>query len=153
MRELRFGTSAGRRAAAIAVVLSAMSGLMPGCSAPTAPPTPPGGGQPVTLSFPEFQTNVEPILTRQGCDAGGDCHGGGIRGTLQLSPVGAKDAQFDFDQVVLQVSMTSPDASPILTKPLALTAGGTPHSYKPFASTEDPDYEAIRLWILDGVGR
>jgi hypothetical protein len=105
------------------------------------------------LSFTEFESAVEPILVRQGCDAGGDCHGAGIRGTFQLSPVGAKDVRFDFAQASLQVSGTSPASSPILTKPLALQAGGTPHSFKPLGSTADPDYQAILKWILDGVAQ
>lgn len=103
------------------------------------------------LSFEGFKTSVSPVLERHGCDAGGDCHGGGPRGTLQLSPVGAKDLQYDFDQVVLQVYPTLRDSSPILTRPLDLAAGGTPHPYKAFASTSDSDYVAIRTWIRAGV--
>jgi hypothetical protein len=135
----------------IGVALAALPVMHYGCSSPTAPPPPPGGGQTATLSFAEFQQTVEPVLIRRGCDAEADCHGGGIRGTLELSPPGAKDAQFDFDQVSLQVTASSPDSSPILTEPLALAAGGTPHSYKPFATTSDTDYVAIRTWIMDGV--
>jgi hypothetical protein len=52
--------------------------------------------------------------------------------------------------VCLQVSASSPQASPIL-----LAAGGerrgVPHSYKPFASTSDPDYQAILAWIMAAV--
>lgn len=103
------------------------------------------------LSFDEFERTVEPILIRQGCDAGGDCHGGGIRGAFELSPAGAKDTRFDFAQVSLQVSPSPPENSPILTEPLALQAGGTPHSVKPLASTDDPDYQAILQWIRAGV--
>jgi hypothetical protein len=112
---------------------------------------PPGGGTEARLSFEQFEQAVSPVLVRHGCDAVGDCHGGGIRGSLQLSPPGAKDARFDFDQVVLQVSASAPDSSLILTEPLALEAGGTPHGVKPFASTSDADYQAIRAWILNGV--
>jgi hypothetical protein len=103
------------------------------------------------LSFEQFEQTVEPILIAHGCDAAGDCHGGGIRGTLELSPPGAKDARFDFDQVVLQVSATAPQSSLILTEPLALAAGGTPHGVKPFADTTDAGYQAILQWIRDGV--
>jgi len=91
------------------------------------------------------------VIARHGCDADGDCHGGGIRGALELSPAGAKDLHFDFDQISLEVSPTVPDSSPILTKPLSLAAGGTPHSFKPFASTSDSDFVSIRQWVLDGV--
>jgi hypothetical protein len=140
-----------RRAAAGAIALLAFSGAMHGCKSPSAPPPPPGGGQTLSLSYAEFRSTVEPVLIRQGCDAGADCHGGGIRGNLQLSPATAIDTLFDYNQVVLEVSPFTRDSSLILRKPLALTAGGLPHSFKPFASTSDPDYMAIRQWILDGV--
>jgi hypothetical protein len=138
--------------APLAVALLTLPGaLLHGCSSPTAPPPPPGGGNTLVLSFEEFQQNVEPVLVRQGCDATGDCHGGGIRGTLALSPPGGKDAQFDFDQIRQQVTASDRVHSPVLTEPLALDAGGTPHGYKPFASTDDPDYQSILTWIEDGV--
>jgi hypothetical protein len=121
------------------------------CTSPTAPAPPPSGGNTLKLSFTEFSQTVEPVLVRQGCDAGGDCHGGGIRGNLILSPQGAKDVMFDFNQVVLEVSPTDRVHSLILTKPLAIAAGGVPHSFKPFATTADTDYVAILKWINDGV--
>jgi len=124
-----------------------------GCVSPTAPPVPPGGGQQLVLSETEFDAQVEPVLVRQGCDATGDCHGGGIRGTFELSPAGATDSHFDFVQASMQVTITPRDSSRLLTQPLALAAGGTPHPYKPFATTTDSDYVAIRRWILDGVVR
>jgi hypothetical protein len=101
--------------------------------------------------FDQFEAEVEPVLVRHGCDAMGDCHGGGIRGTFALSPPGAKDARFDFDQAVLQLSAVSPASSPLLTEPLASAAGGTPHAFKPFASTADSDYAAILQWVQSGV--
>jgi len=103
------------------------------------------------LSYPMFAQTVSPALERRGCSATGDCHGGGIRGSFQLSPPTAKDIAFDFDQAILQVSAAHRDSSPILTEPLALSAGGTPHSFKPFASQADTDYQAIRGWIRAGV--
>ena len=140
-----------RRLSAVVIVLLVVPGSVHGCRAPNEPTPPPGGGTTLALDFTQFVQNVAPVLSRQGCDAGGDCHGGGIRGTLQLSPAGAKDDRFDFDQVRLQVSSSNPDASPILTEPLALAAGGTPHGFKPFATTSDTDYAAIRQWIQNGV--
>jgi hypothetical protein len=124
-----------------------------GCVSPTTPPPPPSGGTAFTPSLTQFQATVEPVLQRRGCDAGGDCHGGGPRGALELSPAGAKNVSFDFEQVSLQVNPEAPDSSRILTKPLALEAGGVPHAVKPFASTSDSDYVAIRAWILAGVAR
>ena len=138
------------RAIAIVLMLTPLVCLA-GCQSPTAPPPAPSGGNTLRLDYTEFAQAVEPILIQHGCDAGGDCHGGGIRGTLELSPAGAKNTQFDFDQVVLQVLPTVRDSSHILTKPLALTAGGVPHSVKVFATTDDPGYQAIRTWIQHGV--
>lgn len=135
---------------AAALVVSSALGLA-GCATPSEPPAPPGGGTPLQLSFDDFSTQVAPLMTQHGCDAGGDCHGGGIRGTFELSPAGAKDLDFDFAQVALQVSGHSPPSSPILTEPLAVTAGGTPHSVKPFPDTAHPDYQLILGWIEDGV--
>lgn len=139
------------RIAWFAIAISALPGVVHGCSAPTAPPPPPGGGQTLSLSFEEFERTVSPILVRHGCDATGDCHGGGIRGSLELSPPDAKDTRFDFDQVALQVSATTPESSALLTEPLALAAGGTPHQSKPFASTADADYQAMLAWIRAGA--
>ncbi len=141
------------RRATLIVASLALPVALAGCSAPTALPPPPSGGQSLVLDFTSFQQTVEPILVRHGCDADGDCHGGGIRGALQLSPPTAKNARFDFDQVVLEVSVAQPDSSPILLKPLALAAGGVPHAFKPFASTADSDFQAMRAWVRAGVVR
>jgi hypothetical protein len=137
-------------ALALLGVLALVSGVQ-GCTSPTAPPKAPGGGHVLALSYSMFANQVEPVLVRQGCDATGDCHGGGIRGALQLSPPTAKNPQYDYNQVILEVYPTERDNSLILTKPLALAAGGVPHSYKPFASVADTDYIAIRSWIDAGV--
>lgn len=137
---------------AIALALVPPVSLL-GCSRPLTPIAPPSGGGTLVLDYDEFARTVGPVLTRQGCDAGGDCHGGGIRGTFALSPAGHKNSRFDFDQTALQVSPTTRDSSRILTKPLAVAAGGVPHSVKVFASVDDPEYQAIRLWIQHGVVR
>lgn len=130
-------------------ILAVLPAWLPACQSPKAP-TIPSGGQKYVLSFERFVQDIQPILSANGCNAAGDCHGGGIRGTLQLSPSEEPDAQFDFAQVVLQVFPWELDASPILTKPLSAAAGGEPHSFEPFASTDDPDYQAIHAWIEEG---
>lgn len=140
-----------RRGVAVVIALLTLPGALQGCSGPTAPPEPPGGGTTVTLDFGRFEAEVSPVLMAHGCDAEGDCHGGGIRGTFQLSPATAKNTRFDFDQASLQVSATAPDRSALLTEPLALAAGGTAHGFKAFADTSDTGYRAIRGWILAGV--
>ena len=116
-----------------------------------APPAPPGGGTALHLDYAAFANAVEPILVARGCDAEGDCHGGGFRGTLRLSPPSAKDTRYDFDQVSLQVTANDPDRSPILTEPLAMPAGGTAHSVKVFTDTTDSQYRTIRDWVRAGV--
>lgn len=91
------------------------------------------------------------MLVAHGCDAGGDCHGGGIRGTLQLSPETAKDTRYDYDQVVLQVTAANPDQSPIVTRPLADSAGGSAHPLKVFADTNNTEWRTLRAWVRAGV--
>lgn len=140
-----------RRAASWMLVVCALPGVVHGCSTPTDPVPPPGGGQSITLDYAQFEASVEPVLVQHGCDAGGDCHGGGIRGSFELSPQGAKNVAFDFDQSELQVSAYDRDASAILTEPLALAAGGTAHPVKVFPDTNDTGYQAIRGWIRAGV--
>jgi hypothetical protein len=132
------------------VALAALPIVHWGCTSPSAPPSPPAGGRQAALSFTQFEQVIEPILVRHGCDAGGDCHGGGIRGTLELSPQSDKDPAFDFTQVSLQVNGYDPAASPVLTKPLAEDAGGAPHGFEPFADTQDADYQTILAWIESG---
>lgn len=119
---------------------------------PTVPtgPDPVGGGDTFVLDAALYAQVVAPILTRKGCDAGGQCHGDGIRGTFQLSPVSNKDADYDFAQASLQVDPYDFAASPILTEPLAVSAGGTVHAEDLFADTDDADYLAILAWIEDG---
>lgn len=145
---------ARNRAIASSVLsLLALPGVIAGCSSPTAPPPPAGGGSVIVLDYDQFTATVAPVLQQHGCDAEGDCHGGGFRGTLRLSPPGAKNLRYDFDQVSLQVSPLQRDSSRILTEPLALEAGGTPHAIKPFATTADSGWQALRAWVDAGVVR
>jgi len=116
-----------------------------------APPAPPGGGTALHLDYTTFASAIEPMLVAHGCDAEGDCHGGGIRGTLQLSPSTAPNARYDYDQIVLQVTAAHPDQSPILTRPLADAGGGTAHPLKVWADTNDTEYRTVRAWVRAGV--
>jgi hypothetical protein len=116
-----------------------------GCSSPSGPAVPPGGGEDLVLDFDRFQAEVAPVLIEYGCHAA-SCHGGGIRGTYELSASGG-DLSFDFEQTALQVDPYDRLASPILTRPLA---GATPHAHEPFTDTTHPGYVAIRDWILAG---
>jgi hypothetical protein len=112
-----------------------------------------GGGQEIVLDFERFEADVVTIFTERGCDNLA-CHGGGIRGTFQLSPASAKDADFDFEQASLQVDPVNRDASSLLLKPLSEIAGGLPHAgdgpTTTMNSVDDPDYATLRAWIQEG---
>jgi hypothetical protein len=147
---------AGEPLVAVAILALAGAGMVTssGCHGPSAAdPPPPSGGRTYVLDFDTFAAEIDPILTANGCDNIA-CHGGGIRGTFELSPSADKDVAFDFDQAVLQVNGDAPAASPLLMKPLAEEAGGSAHAADPeqsgFMSTSDPDYEAILAWIESG---
>ena len=116
-------------------------------------PVIPGGGQELVLDFARFETEVAPIFTERGCDNLA-CHGGGIRGTFQLSPTSAKNPDFDFDQASLQVDALQRDTSALLLKPLSVQAGGVPHAgdnpTTTIDSVNDTDYQTLRAWILAG---
>jgi hypothetical protein len=137
-------------AACAAVALLAAAGCQ---HASTSAPEPPGGGRSFVLDYQVFASQIDTLLTAKGCD-NLSCHGGGIRGTFELSPANDKDVALDFSQASLQVNGTDPAASPLLAKPLAPTAGGAEHAGDAsFASTDDPGYQAIRAWIEAGEYR
>ncbi len=144
-----------QRPLALAVRLApvALLAASAGCVSPSQPPAAPSGGARIELSYAAYVADVAPVIARHGCDADGDCHGGGPRGTLELSPPTAKNARYDFDQLVLQVNPVERDSSSLLLRPLADAAGGRPHPMKAFASTADTDYVAVRGWIQSGVTR
>ena len=136
-------------------LFSALLGLfLMGCEeAVLTPPDLPGGGQALVLDYAQFDSEVAEIFTRRGCD-NLSCHGGGIRGTFQLSPMNDKDVAFDFAQAVLQVEALEREDSALLLKPLSVQAGGDPHAGEgansTFASVSDTDYQTILSWILAG---
>ncbi len=143
---------ANRRRGIVLVAVSALSAAITvSCSSPESP-DPPGGGQVFELDPIAFEANVAPILSSYGCD-NMSCHGGGIRGTYELSPPDAKDLAFDFEQSSQQVWGYDQTNSPLLAKPLADDGGTAPHSYEPFATTDDPSYQAILAWIEAGEYR
>ncbi|MDH4037234.1 MAG: hypothetical protein OEX18_08095 [Candidatus Krumholzibacteria bacterium] len=144
--------------AVAAITVAGIAGLAlaagHGCDRPsTTSPEPPGGGTTYVLDFAVFESQVDPVFTARGCDDL-SCHGGGIRGTFELSPFDDKDVAFDFAQSRLQVNGADPAASPLLVKPLAEGAGGAAHGGgNAFSSTDDPDYQALLAWIEAGEYR
>jgi len=143
-----------RNAARIAAAIGCAMVVASGCEhASPNDPSPPGGGQRYVMSHDVFVTQIDPILSAQGCD-NTTCHGGGIRGTFQLSPANDKDPDFDYSQASLQVVPTDPAASPLVAKPVDEECGGTAHAGgKFFHSLDDPDYLAILAWIEGGEYR
>ena len=128
--------------------------LASGCeSASTTDPDPPTGGQTFVLDYDVFACTVDSLLSAHGCD-NATCHGGGIRGTFELSPNGNKNIPFDFEQSRLQVNGVDPVSSPLVMKPLAPECGGPGHAggYV-FTELDDPDYLAILAWIEAGEYR
>ena len=125
-----------------------------GCDSPTDPEPPPTGGREYVLDYNTFATEIDPILSANGCD-NTSCHGGGFRGSFRLSPFDDKDVDLDFAQAALQVFAADPASSTLLMKPLDESAGGAAHAASPahFASTNDPDYQAILAWIAAGEYR
>lgn len=125
-----------------------------GCErASTTDPDPPSGGQTFVLDYDVFAASINPILSNHGCD-NATCHGGGIRGTFELSPNGNKNVPFDFEQSRMQVNGRDPVSSALAMKPLAPECGGPGHAggYV-FTELDDPDYLAILAWIEAGEYR
>ena len=69
---------------------------------------------------------------------------------LLVRPMGRRTSRPSVQAIILQVDGLDPSRSPVLTKPLAVSAGGDPHIYEAFASTDDPGYLAILAWIQSG---
>ena len=134
-----------------ALLLTALAGAA--CRAPGTAPAPPGGDSLFVLDAARFAAEVRPVLVAEGCN-NALCHGGGPRGSFELSPPDAPDSDFDFAQAGQQVYGWDPLASPLLLKPLSQEAGGVDHAGEGlagFESTDDPGYQAIRDWILAGA--
>ena len=128
--------------------------LLGGCeTASPTDPTAPVGGQEFVVDKAAFIATVYPLFTSKGCDNTA-CHGGGIRGSFQLSPFDDKNADFDFEQTTWQLNPLAPETSALLTKPLDEAAGGAAHTAASaqygFMTTSDPDYQAILAWIEAG---
>jgi hypothetical protein len=105
-----------------------------------------GNGRPV-----DFKTEIEPMLSRLGCNAGG-CHGkaSGQNG-FKLSLFGF-DAAFDHEAIAKEargrrVFGAAPDQSLLLTKATAQV----PHGGGKRMSREGHEYQLFRQWIVAGA--
>ena len=108
-------------------------------------------GGPDGRDRPSFRLDVEPILTRAGCNGGG-CHGKASgQGGLKLSLFGF-DPEQDFAAIVQEglgrrVAQGAPESSMILLKATArLPHGGGQR----FANDSEP-YRLLRRWIAEGT--
>jgi hypothetical protein len=98
-----------------------------------------------------FRNDIEPILTRHGCNAGG-CHGkaSGQNG-FKLSLFGF-DPQFDYNALVNEargrrVFPAAPDASLLLTKATAKVPHGGGRRFLP----DSEACQTLRRWIAQGM--
>ncbi len=99
----------------------------------------------------DFIRDVNPVLTRLGCNQG-TCHGSqkgqngfklSLRGYDAVSDVRA----FTDDLAARRVNFASPDDSLMLLKP----TGAVPHQGGQLMEFEDPYYRVVRDWIADGA--
>jgi len=105
-----------------------------------------GNGRPV-----DFKTEIEPMLSRLGCNSGG-CHGkaSGQNG-FRLSLFGF-DAAFDHDAIAKEargrrIFPASPDQSLLLTKATAQV----PHGGGKRMNRDGHEYALFRQWIVAGA--
>jgi hypothetical protein len=98
-----------------------------------------------------FANDIEPILTRYGCNAGG-CHGksSGQNG-FKLSLLGF-DPEFDYEAIVKEargrrIFPAAPDRSMLLLKP----TGQSPHGGGRRFTPESEAYQVLRRWITQGT--
>ncbi|MBX3420047.1 MAG: DUF1549 domain-containing protein [Pirellulaceae bacterium] len=108
--------------------------------------------QPAQEVLVDFVRDVNPVLTRLGCNAG-TCHGAQAgKNGFQLSlrgydPVGDIRALSD-DLSARRLNTAAPDASVMLLKPV----GAIPHQGGALLTTDSAYYETLRRWIAQGAG-
>lgn len=100
---------------------------------------------------PSFVNDVEPVLTRLGCNQG-VCHGKGVgQNGFRLSLRGyapeLDHAWLTREYAGRRVSLVSPDDSLILKKPL----GEAPHAGGKLFSRGTPAYELLQAWVVAGA--
>src|SRR5205823_6495876 len=111
------------------------------------PPAP--NAQP--LHPPSFRNQVEPMLTKMGCNSGA-CHGaaagkGGMKLTLRGFDPEADHATFTRQVGGRRVSLPEPDRSLMLLKPTA----SVPHGGGQRFPKGSPEYRLLAAWITAGA--
>ena len=101
----------------------------------------------------DFENDLQPILTRFGCNSG-PCHGKARgQGGFQLSLLGF-DAQQDYDAIAKEgrarrVFPGAPENSLLVAKP----AGRIPHGGGKRLDANSPEYQTMLNWIRQGMPR
>src|SRR3954464_6899875 len=110
-------------------------------------------GEPVVPAAPTFERDIQPLLTRFGCNAGA-CHGK-ARGQngFQLSLL-AYDHDFDFNAITTEargrrIFPANPGFSLILRK----ASGQTPHGGGKRLPEGSVEYRTLEKWIASGTPR
>ncbi len=110
-------------------------------------------GSPANAAAPTFERDIQPILTKAGCNAGA-CHGK-ARGQngFQLSLL-AFDHDFDFNAIATEargrrIFPASPENSLLLMK----AGGRIPHGGGKRLPVESPEYRTLATWISSGTPR
>ena len=107
-----------------------------------------------TIQSPvDFDTQVMPVLTKAGCNAGA-CHGSAAgRGEFRLSLYGTRPTE-DYDEIVRvlegrRINRSHPDDSLLLQKPTEQLSheGGTR------LDVDGNDFQIVRRWIEEGANR
>lgn len=110
-------------------------------------------GQATAADAPDFATEIVPLLTKAGCNAGA-CHGAAAgRGYLQLSLFGSRPTA-DYEAIVHApgrrlVSTANANQSLLLMKPTELLAHGGGERLK----IDSADYQLLKSWIDAGAPR
>jgi hypothetical protein len=111
-----------------------------------------------------FEATIQPILDARGCSQAG-CHyrdkntpnSGGPGGSFRIFDCSGNSCTpeqllANHDSAAGMANISNPTASKLLTKPLALSAGGVQHlGGDLFLDTVDPDYAAILGWIQSPI--
>ena len=101
----------------------------------------------------DFDTQIMPILTRQGCNAG-SCHGAAVgRGGFKLSLLGS-NASADHNSIVDQfegrrVNLANPESSLLLRKPSEQLG----HEGGDALPETSPGFDLVHRWIRQGARR